>query len=521
MFNITEFTLKDMTACGSALRHIGAGASSMEDVANRTVNFLNDHFIDDSGQKACAMVRFFITVPYGQLSTDLQYHAQKLLGYKPQDDNLRCQTLLATVGVNPDWNDRHKSRYYKTLPMTPKILDENPMYMQFADIFKVVLDRNIERDAELITELEGKTYNVFYVPDAATSEYTPAKEQFVVPYQIRTVIGFLGMLPSGQIFSVVIFTRVYIPREVVNYLKTLAFNVKLAILPFDEVAIFEDSTDVQPSSQSINAIQLRSKIGSLQQLVTVQEQVVIEQSEHIEAVMVELRQQTEQLTTTNGNLEKQIEENERLRQQAAEMAILEERNRLARDLHDSVTQSLYSLTLFAEASQRLAKSGEINRANDYLTQVGDTSQQALKEMRLLVYELRPLMLEKVGLVGALQQRLDAVEGRAGVETRLLVDDQIELSPSVEEALYRIAQEALNNTLKHANASVVNIQLMIDDERVQLMIEDDGDGFDLAVDSHNGGIGLQSMHERAEKLGTRLQVNTAPANGTQIIVEFAR
>jgi signal transduction histidine kinase len=110
---------------------------------------------------------------------------------------------------------------------------------------------------------------------------------------------------------------------------------------------------------------------------------------------------------------------EALAQKAAEAAVIAERNRLARELHDSVTQSLYSSTLLAEAGQRLAGTGDLERTQGYLSRLGEITQGALKEMRLLVHELRPLALQKEGLVGALQQRLDAVERRAGVDARLV------------------------------------------------------------------------------------------------------
>lgn len=515
MFDITSFSLKDMTQCGSALRNFGLDANSMEETANHIVHFLSDNLVDATGEQVCVLTRFFITIPYSGLDSDNQQHAQKLLGSAPQDEQLRCQTLLATVGTEAAWNDRHQSNYYKTLPMTPEILDANPMYIQFAKTFGVVLDRSITPDSELIAELEQHSYNVFHVPDARHSEYIPDQKHFVIPYDIRSVIGFFGMLPSSQIFSVVIFTRTLIPRDIVNYLKTLAFNVKLAILPFDDGAIFVDSKRVKNVKSERALMQLRSETGSLRQLVKVQEQVVVEQSERIQTVMGELRQQTEQLAMTNTDLQIQIEENDILREQAAQKAILEERNRLARDLHDSVTQSLYSLTLFAEASQRLVNSGDLKRADSYLTQVGETAQQALKEMRLLVYELRPIALEKVGLVGALQQRLDAVEGRAGVETQLLVSNNVELSPMIEEALYRIAQEALNNTLKHANARNVIVKITIESEDIQLTIEDDGCGFELEAAKISGGMGLMSIQERCEGLGAWLKIVSAEGEGTQI------
>lgn len=514
MFDITNFSLKDMTRCGMALRRMGDDAASMEETANRIVRYLNRNLTDASGEPVCVMVRFFITMPYHDLDDENQRHAQKLLGDVPQDTGLRCQTLLATAGVQPEWNDRHRSAYYKNLPLTPEILDANPMYVQFAKTFGVVLDRSVTPDPLLIAELEQHSYNVFHVPDALDSAYVPDQDQFVVPHGIRSVIGFFAMLPSSQIFSVVIFTNADIPRDIVNYFKTLAFHVKLAILPFDESAVFADAIETVPDQQKKQLIQLRSETNSLRQLVQAQEQVVIEQSERIDDVMNALLLQTEKLTVINADLENQIAENEVLRQQAADKAILEERNRLARDLHDSVTQSLYSLTLFAEASQRLLKSGDSQRAGGYLTQVSETAQQALKEMRLLVYELRPIALEETGLVGALQQRLDAVEGRAGIETQLQVSEMGALSPDVEEALYRIAQEALNNILKHANAHRVVVSITASRECLQLVVEDDGQGFDVAAES-SGGMGLVSIRERAAALGAALTITSA--RGTRIQV----
>lgn len=170
---------------------------------------------------------------------------------------------------------------------------------------------------------------------------------------------------------------------------------------------------------------------------------------------------------------------------------MEERSRLARELHDSVTQSLYSLTLFAEAGRRAAEAGEKERELGYLTRLGQVSHQALKEMRLLVYELRTAALEKEGLVAALQQRLDAVEKRAGVQARLLVEETVELPAMVEEGLYRIAQEALTNILKHAQATSVIVRLKANSEQVELEVTDNGRAFEATSLSSGGGIGLTS------------------------------
>jgi len=207
-------------------------------------------------------------------------------------------------------------------------------------------------------------------------------------------------------------------------------------------------------------------------------------------------------------------------ERAEEFAVMEERNRLARELHDSVTQSLHSATLMAEAGQRLASSGDIEQARGYLIRLGEISQQALREMRLLVYELRPLMLSGVGLIGALQQRLDAVERRSGVEVNFSAEDKIEIPEDIEEEFYRIAIEALNNALKHANPTSVTVSVQKLEKRegpcIELAIIDDGIGFNPGKTDSEVGFGLVSMRERIEKLGGELEIISAPGEGTQVI-----
>jgi signal transduction histidine kinase len=204
---------------------------------------------------------------------------------------------------------------------------------------------------------------------------------------------------------------------------------------------------------------------------------------------------------------------------AQEKAVLEERQRLARDLHDSVTQALYGVTLHAEAASRLLATGDVKTTADYLHVLQDTAQEALDEMRLLIFELRPPILEQDGLVAALQARLGAVEGRAHLETQLLVDGIGELPLVVEQALYRIAQEALNNALKHAHARRISVSLRQVQRSLVLEIADDGVGFDLAAASMAGGMGLRGVAERVAQLDGRLVLQSATGKGTQLRVEI--
>jgi GAF domain-containing protein len=213
-------------------------------------------------------------------------------------------------------------------------------------------------------------------------------------------------------------------------------------------------------------------------------------------------------------------ENARLYEQAQQVATLEERQRLARELHDSVTQALYGVTLYAEAAARLLSAGEVGLAADHLRELGDTAQEALREMRLLIFELRPPVLEEEGLLAALQARLEAVEGRAGLATAFKVEGVGRLAPKIEEGLYRIAQEALNNALKHAQAHSVTMHLCyVQHQRsVTLEIVDDGIGFDPDAARGQGGLGLAGMEERAARLGGWLMVKSSPGDGTSVKVE---
>jgi len=214
-------------------------------------------------------------------------------------------------------------------------------------------------------------------------------------------------------------------------------------------------------------------------------------------------------------------DNAQLYDQAQQLAVMKERNRLARDLHDSVTQALYGVTLYAEAATRQLLSGETEMVVDHLCEIRATAQESLREMRLLIFELRLPALRSEGLAAALQARLEAVEARAGLDTLLQVDGDLKLAPEVEEGLYRIAQEALNNTLRHARASGISVVLHRNDKAMTMHIEDDGVGFDLDEARVQGGFGLKGMEERVARLGGKLHIQSGPGEGTRIKVEVSR
>ena len=213
-------------------------------------------------------------------------------------------------------------------------------------------------------------------------------------------------------------------------------------------------------------------------------------------------------------------EHARLQQQAEQLAVLAERQRLARELHDSVTQSLYSVTLYANAAVLALAAGKHAVTAGYLQELQETAQEGMRDMRLLIFQLHPPVLETEGLVAALQARLAAVEGRAGLQPEFRVEGERRLPIAIEGELYWIAQEALNNVRKHAAAQHVTVHLHFTAATISLEVLDDGVGFDpQAVPPEERG-GMRTIAERSARIGGHLTYASTPGQGTLVKVEVA-
>ena len=210
-------------------------------------------------------------------------------------------------------------------------------------------------------------------------------------------------------------------------------------------------------------------------------------------------------------------ENARLHERARQAAVVEERQRLSRELHDSVTQALYGISLYAEAAGRSLAGGTTEPAMANLQGIRETAQEALGEMRLLLFELRPPVLQEQGLAAALRARLQAVEARAGVVAEFACEGGQRLVPDTEQELYRLAQEALNNVLKHAHAARVTMRFAVLNGAATLEIADDGVGFEPSLRAGDG-FGLPGMRERVERLGGSFSIDSSPGAGTRVRVE---
>lgn len=225
----------------------------------------------------------------------------------------------------------------------------------------------------------------------------------------------------------------------------------------------------------------------------------------------ELNRRTHELAQTSAELQ--------LKETQVRVAALEERQRLARELHDSVSQALYGIALGARTAQTQLERDPAKLAEplDYILSLAEAG---LSEMRALIFELRPESLKNEGLVAALTKQSDALRARHKLDVVTRFDPEPDLPLEAKEALYRIAQEAMHNVAKHAHATRVELTLQVKDRTVTLEIRDNGKGFDAARE-YTGHLGLKSMPERAAQIGGEFHIESAPGAGTIITVHLSK
>ncbi|MBI5558729.1 MAG: EAL domain-containing protein [Deltaproteobacteria bacterium] len=300
-YDMTNFTIREMTLCGEALRAMGLGKTSMEEVADRIVRYFHDTLRDGEGRRATSLVRFYKTHRFAELDPELQEAARGGLGSDTPSLDTRCLVLLGTTGEEPDWQSRRKSRGHRAIPLSSKeALSRLPMIDNLINQLGIPGGMVVKPDSKLVPDMERKTYSVFYVAEALGSPFIPAQQDFVVPYGIKSVLGFGGLLPSGDMFSVLLFFKIPVPAETANLFQSLSLNVKMALLPFSH-RVFEgngpqgdrddrDDRDVQTGASLLN-----SRLAAMEQLLEVYESSVVEQADKLYLEIAERRRYEEQL----------------------------------------------------------------------------------------------------------------------------------------------------------------------------------------------------------------------------------
>ena len=228
IFNIAEFSLLDMLRCSKGLRQAASHAQTFDAGATAVTGYIYSQFADPvTKEPQCALVRMYKTRRYGDLDPLLQEFARNKLDGMPLGDDTRVLTLVATTGLKPEWCDPARSVAHKAIPLpSVEIVEQAPMIAALIKALGVDIADIVTPSVSLMPDSEGKTYNVFFVQRALGSAVIPAQTEFVEPYGIKSVIGFGGLLPTGELFALVLFSRVSVPQESAARFRSVALDVK-------------------------------------------------------------------------------------------------------------------------------------------------------------------------------------------------------------------------------------------------------------------------------------------------------
>ncbi len=231
-----------MVQCSAALRRVSESSESLEEAAQRMVSWIHQSFVDTRGASQCALVRFYRTQAYGELPDDLKQFAKaRMSGHEP-DHYMRSLVLLASAGELPEWNDRRLSVGHKAIPLpSVEIVEQAPMIAQLIREVGFELADVINPPINLLQDRAGKTYNVFHVENARGSPFIPAQDEFVIPFDIKSVVGFGGLTTRGEFFAIVLFSRTRIPKESAARFRSVALEVKASLFGLGSVPVYSDT----------------------------------------------------------------------------------------------------------------------------------------------------------------------------------------------------------------------------------------------------------------------------------------
>jgi hypothetical protein len=240
MYNLARFGFSDMMDCRARLRSIfDEEPATVTEAGERVVRFFYGQLADASGQPACALVRLFKTHPYEKLDEERKAFVRRAVPDADRLDSLQCLVLIASAGDVKEWNSPHDSREHKAIALTSeKMVEEAPMIAQLIKQLGVTISTVLRPDPSLLLDMGDTSHNVFYVPVALGSPSIVAQNEFVIPYGISSVVGFGGMLASGDLFAAILFSKVPISAETADLFKVIGLNLKLALLPVARRPLF-------------------------------------------------------------------------------------------------------------------------------------------------------------------------------------------------------------------------------------------------------------------------------------------
>ncbi|MEW5874528.1 MAG: hypothetical protein AB1752_05025 [Candidatus Zixiibacteriota bacterium] len=230
-WDLSAFSLGDMIEIGTLLRRLGEESSSMEGLAQKAVEFLYRSLRHHDGGPGIVLARFFKTHAYQALPGELQDIVKQSLAPSVPSPALQCLTLLGTCGLMPEWTTRRASKGHQAIPLANEaVVSGIPMVAALISQLGVKPAEVAAPRPDHFLEFTQQSFNVFLVEKAAGSPHVPAQDGFVIPYGIRSVIGLGGVLTSGEVFAVILFSRCALNSAKAQLFKPLTLNLRLAVL---------------------------------------------------------------------------------------------------------------------------------------------------------------------------------------------------------------------------------------------------------------------------------------------------
>ena len=294
MYDMNLFTPQDMAKCSLVLRQLGRNTASMEATSQKIVKYIYQHFCDSqTGENTCVLVRLFKTHPYGELEDSSQQSARRLMNGNSPAADMKCWTLLAAAGAEPQWNSRHTAAENTAIPLvSTELVAQIPAISGMIREFGLDIPTVLGIEPERFLQLEPAVLNIFHVPEAKDNALIPEQNSLIIPYQVKSVLGFGGLLRSGSLFAVVISLKVEIPQSTAQMFKYLALSVKTSLSFAEEKIVFDLSENDEKIVRNNNTYEtqiLEHQVTNLIELLDFSGQEMLRQAANFQRTIDKLQ----------------------------------------------------------------------------------------------------------------------------------------------------------------------------------------------------------------------------------------